>query len=217
MARRSRSRDYPRTARLNELLREIIAEALDRIDDDRLPLVTVTSVDVDADLKRAVVYIASLDEDADDETLEALGEARVRLQGAVAREARIKRTPELVFRIDDVLRIVTHAGCQTNALVGHFGQVREAACGHCTFCETQVAQVLPERAPVPAIATVVDAASFAALRDAHPRALGASRQAARFLCGLSSPALTRDKLSRHPLFGSLDQHPFAEVLAWCER
>ena len=102
--RRSRSRDYPRTARLNELLREIIAEALDRIDDDRLPLVTVTSVDVDADLKRAVVYIASLDEDADDETLEALGEARVRLQGAVAREARIKRTPELVFRIDDVLR-----------------------------------------------------------------------------------------------------------------
>ena len=91
MARRSRSRDYPRTARLNEPLREIIAEALERIDDDRLPLVTVTSVDVDADLKRAIVYIASLDEDADDETLEALGEARIRLQGAVAREARRRR------------------------------------------------------------------------------------------------------------------------------
>jgi ribosome-binding factor A len=104
MARRSRSRDYPRTARLNELFREIIAEALERIDDDRLPLVTVTSVDVDADLKRAIVYIASLDETADEQTLEALGEARIRLQGAVAREARVKRTPELVFRIDDVLR-----------------------------------------------------------------------------------------------------------------
>jgi ATP-dependent DNA helicase RecQ len=128
-----------------------------------------------------------------------------------------KREASEIGRIDDVLRIVTHAGCQTNALVGHFGQVREAPCGHCTFCETQVAQVLPERAPVPAIATLVDAASFAALRDAHPRALGASRQAARFLCGLSSPALTRDKLSRHPLFGTLGEHPFAEVLAWCER
>ncbi len=106
MARRprSRSRDYPRTARLNELLREIIAEALERIDDDRLQLVTVISVDVDSDLHRAVVYVAGLDEDGDDELLEALAEVRVRVQGAVARQARLKRVPEVVFRIDEVLR-----------------------------------------------------------------------------------------------------------------
>ena len=107
MARRrthQRHRDYPRTARLNELLREIIAEALDRLDDDRLQLVTVTAVDVDADLKRATVYVAAIDPDADEEVLEALAEERHRLQGAVAREARIKRTPELVFQVDDVLR-----------------------------------------------------------------------------------------------------------------
>lgn len=102
--RRSRSRDYPRTARLNELFREIIAEALERIDDDRLELVTVTGVEVDADLKRAIVYVAAIREGEDDETLEALAEVRHRVQGAVAREARVKRTPELVFRIDDVLR-----------------------------------------------------------------------------------------------------------------
>lgn len=107
MARRrthQRHRDYPRTARLNELFREILAEALDRIDDDRLQLVTITAVDVDADLKRAAVYVAAIDPDADDEVLEALGEVRHRLQGAIAREARIKRTPELVFHVDDVLR-----------------------------------------------------------------------------------------------------------------
>lgn len=107
MARRrthQRHRDYPRTARLNELFREIIAESLDRIDDDRLQLVTVTAVDVDADLKRAAVYVAAIDPDADDEVLEALGEVRHRIQGAIAREARIKRTPELVFHVDDVLR-----------------------------------------------------------------------------------------------------------------
>lgn len=107
MARRrthQRHRDFPRTARLNELLREIIAEALERIDDDRLQLVTVTAVDVDAALEKAIVYVAAIDPDADDETLEALAEVRTRVQGAVAREARIKRTPELVFRIDDVLR-----------------------------------------------------------------------------------------------------------------
>lgn len=106
MARRprSRSRDYPRTARLNELLREIIAEALERIDDDRLQLVTVISVDVDSDLHRALVYVSTLDPDTDDEVLEALGEVRTRVQGAVARQARLKRVPEVVFRIDEVLR-----------------------------------------------------------------------------------------------------------------
>lgn len=106
MARRprSRSRDYPRTARLNELLREIIAEALERIDDDRLQLVTVISVDVDSDLHRALVYVSTLDPDTDEEVLEALGEVRTRVQGAVARQARLKRVPEVVFRIDEVLR-----------------------------------------------------------------------------------------------------------------
>lgn len=107
MARRrthQRHRDYPRTARLNELLREIIAEALERIDDDRLQLVTVTAVDVDAALEKATVYVAAIDPDGDDEMLEALGEVRTRVQGSVAREARIKRTPELVFKVDDVLR-----------------------------------------------------------------------------------------------------------------
>ena len=35
---------YPRMARVNELLREILAEALERIDDERLLGVTVTAV-----------------------------------------------------------------------------------------------------------------------------------------------------------------------------
>ena len=38
---------YPRTARLNESLREVIAEELIRIDDERLSLVSITAIDVD--------------------------------------------------------------------------------------------------------------------------------------------------------------------------
>ncbi len=106
MARRprSRSRDYPRTARLNELLREIIAEALERIDDDRLQLVTVISVDVDSDLHRALVYVSTLDPSTDDDVLEALGELRIRVQGAVARPARLTRAPAGLFRFHGVPR-----------------------------------------------------------------------------------------------------------------
>lgn len=105
MKRRTTARDYPRTARLNTLVREIISEELEKIDDERLELVTITSVVVDGDLGRAVAYYDhSRGEDAEDEIIEAFTHLRVRLQGAVGRQAKVKRTPELRFEPDDVLR-----------------------------------------------------------------------------------------------------------------
>ena len=109
MTKRTRShntaRDYPRTARLNRLFQQILADQLELIDDDRLQMVTVMSVDCEADLRHATVYYDTLGGAEDDDTvLEALGEVRHRLQGAIGREARVKRTPELVFKPDDVAR-----------------------------------------------------------------------------------------------------------------
>ena len=111
MAKRSRTRsrttalDYPRTARLNQLFQEILAEELEKVDDDRLDMVTIMSVDCESDLRRATVYYDTLaGEDDDEQVLEALGEHRHRLQGAIGRQARVKRTPELVFAPDDVVR-----------------------------------------------------------------------------------------------------------------
>lgn len=102
---RYRNARYPRTARLNELLREIIAEELERIGDERIELVAVTQVMVDADLNTATVYFDSLaGAEGDDEVLAALGEHRVRLQSAIGRQARMKKTPKVVFRPDDVER-----------------------------------------------------------------------------------------------------------------
>jgi ribosome-binding factor A len=105
MKRRRSSRDYPRTARLNTLVREILGEELDRIDDERLELVTLTAVSVDADLKHAVVYYDhSMGEEADGAVATALAELRPRLQAAVGRQATIRRTPELRFEADVVIR-----------------------------------------------------------------------------------------------------------------
>jgi ribosome-binding factor A len=87
------------------LLQEIVADALEAMDDERLELVTVTAVVVEPDLRHAVVYYDSLQGEAgDDEVLEALQEHRVRLQSAIGREARVKRTPELAFRPDLAVR-----------------------------------------------------------------------------------------------------------------
>lgn len=98
-------RGFPRTARVNELLREIIADALEAIDDDRLELLTITGVEVDRDLRRAVVYYDSLrGEEGDPVVLEALGAHRVRLQASINRQAHLRRTPELSFRPDPAVR-----------------------------------------------------------------------------------------------------------------
>ncbi len=90
----------------------MLAEELERLADadDRLELVTVTGVEVDVDLRHATVLFSSLP----DEAAHALELARVRLQAALARQIRLKRTPQLAFaadpavaaggRVEDILR-----------------------------------------------------------------------------------------------------------------
>ncbi|MET0145762.1 MAG: 30S ribosome-binding factor RbfA [Ilumatobacteraceae bacterium] len=96
---------YPRSARLNETLREVIAEELVRIDDERLALVTITNIDVDNELNRANVFFDSLDgEDGDATILEVLEEHRRRIQSSINRQMRAKKTPILVFKPDEVIR-----------------------------------------------------------------------------------------------------------------
>jgi ribosome-binding factor A len=100
---------YPRTARLNESLREVIADELTRIDDERLDLVTITAIDVDPEMNRAIVFFDSLaGEEGDGDILEVLAEHRVRIQAAVGKQVRAKKTPVLSFRPDDVIRSAEH-------------------------------------------------------------------------------------------------------------
>jgi ATP-dependent DNA helicase RecQ len=119
-------------------------------------------------------------------------------------------------RLERVLALVTHDGCQVCSLVGYFGETRTEPCGHCSHCLTGGAQQLPEPEPKPRIEASVNADAIAALRRDHPAALGTPRQQARFLAGITSPATTRAKLTKDPLFGSLADRRFSDVLAWCE-
>jgi ATP-dependent DNA helicase RecQ len=119
-------------------------------------------------------------------------------------------------RIQRVLDLVAQDGCQVNALVAYFGEQRMQPCGHCTFCLTGVPQRLPPRDPEPALDAQLDPARLRQLRAAHPDALATPRQLARFLCGISSPAAARAKLTREPLFAAAAERRFAAVLRWCD-
>ena len=104
----SRKHSYPRAARISETVREVVAEELVRIDDDRLAFVTVTSIDVDSEMNRGIVYFDSLQgEEGDKQILEALNENRKRLQSAIATQIHARRTPILEFRPDDGIRAAT--------------------------------------------------------------------------------------------------------------
>ena len=91
--------------RVNELVREVVAEQLELLlqGDERLGLLTVTHVEVEADLRRAKVLLSSLTEEAE----AALLEHRARLQAALGREVRLRRTPQLTFSADPCIEAAT--------------------------------------------------------------------------------------------------------------
>jgi ribosome-binding factor A len=106
-------RRYPRTARVNELVREVLAEELERLSDPRLGFVTLTGVDVTGDLRQATVWYSVLDlpgyiKDADpsqvhEDTADALRAITGHLKSVLGRQVRLKYTPDLVFREDPAM------------------------------------------------------------------------------------------------------------------
>lgn len=88
-----------------ETLRAVIADELTRIDDERLDLVTITAIDVDAEMNRAVVYFDSMfGEEGDEGVQEALMEHRAHLQSVINSEMHARKTPILSFKPDEVIR-----------------------------------------------------------------------------------------------------------------
>src|SRR5262249_43483478 len=115
------ARRYPRTARVNEVMLEVLADELERMSDPRLELVTLTGVDVSRDLAHAKVYYSTLTATAVDDregitedAAAGLRAAGSHLRGVVGRQMRIRQVPRLEFvidsgivsgqRIEDILR-----------------------------------------------------------------------------------------------------------------
>jgi len=87
--------------RVNESLRELLSEAMLELKDPRIGFVTLTGVETSPDLRHARVFVSVLgSEDERDESLAGLSAAHGVLQARIARELRMKRTPQLAFEYD---------------------------------------------------------------------------------------------------------------------
>jgi ribosome-binding factor A len=90
-----------RMRRVNEAIRETLAEAVGDLKDPRIGFVTVTGVETSPDLRHAKVFVSVLgNERKRKSTLEGLESAHGVLQAHLATELRMKRTPQLAFEYD---------------------------------------------------------------------------------------------------------------------
>ncbi|TAQ91468.1 hypothetical protein B7494_g163 [Chlorociboria aeruginascens] len=121
----------------------------------------------------------------------------------------LEREQQALDRAEAVLRLITNSDCYSKALAQHFGddlQDGKKECGHCTWCLTHQAVIRQDPPPVK-----FDRAAFQAIMEAIP-----DRDDPRFLArvafGISSPRATAMKLSKSPIFASMEDHEFSTLL-----
>ena len=115
-----------RMRRVDEAIRQVIGDAVaGELKDPRVGFVTVTDVRTSADLRHARVYVSVLgaaggasDQEERDGSLEGLRSANGFLQGRLAAELRLKRTPTLEFLYDDT----TDRALRVDELIDEIGR-----------------------------------------------------------------------------------------------
>jgi ATP-dependent DNA helicase RecQ len=150
-----------------------------------------------------------------------VGDAAQRDPAAVAKrlaELFAQREERDCQRLAQVAKFASESGCITRRLLAYFGEsLGEEKCGHCDYCRTgepSEAVALPASA-VPSF-TAEDSDQIRELIfEEHP-ALSTPRQVARFLCGLTSPATVKAKLTKRSEFGRFPTTPFRDVLTQVE-
>ena len=110
-----------RMRKVNELLREVVAEEVTELKDPGLGFITITGVDTSPDLRNATVFYTVLGTDEEKAaTAEALTRAAPRLQASIGGQVRLKYTPRLRFAVDPSI----DEGLRIDAILHHLEEER---------------------------------------------------------------------------------------------
>ena len=92
---------FKRSQRVSHLIRKEVSDIIfNRVKDPRLGFLTVTGVEVTDDLKTAHIYVSTLKDEEEDETLEALSSAKKFIRSELSKRLRMRAVPAIVFRND---------------------------------------------------------------------------------------------------------------------
>ena len=133
-------------------------------------------------------------------------------------EAFQQREANEIERIETVVDFCESSECLTRQLLAYFGEALADDCGTCGNCVDRGRDTDDQELPTDLIDDI-SAEQVATIReviDEKHIPLRQPRQLTRFLCGLSSPAATRARLSRNDHYGALECVPFQTVLAQVE-
>ena len=113
-----------RMRRVNESVRQVLSESLGDLKDPRIGFVTITGVETSPDLRHAKVFVSVLGSAKKrDATLSGLTSSHGVLQAALAKELRMKRTPQLTFEYDPTVE----RGVRLSALIDELNPEDNAA------------------------------------------------------------------------------------------
>lgn len=115
-----------------------------------------------------------------------------------------------LHRTEQIREFVTGQGCIVRYVLDYFGEQLEDDCGQCSRCLATE----PAQHGQPSLITLThrDEEIIAQLCAEKHEALQQSRQLGRFLCGISSPATTKAKLTKDHRFGCLTHISFSQVM-----
>lgn len=137
---------------------------------------------------------------------ELASEIHAKLEGLEQRE---------IGRIDQLFQLAVGGECQSGRLAKYFGQIVDSRCGVCCACTGDTQGELPSfqfaRIGTSAISGLKQLMREMGDLFEEPRVR------AKFLCGLSTPSLSRNRMTRHPLFGCCSSVPFGDVLSAVSR
>ncbi len=122
-----------------------------------------------------------------------------------------------IGRIHLVLRFLQSSPCLSFNLAKYFGeQMPEGSCGKCSVCLDGRPAVLERTKRLSTLSGPDKLDLLAGAAEFLDQEASLSNLA-RFLCGINSPILTKLKASKMPIFGQLQDYPFAEVRNWIEK
>jgi len=117
-------------------------------------------------------------------------------------------------RLNSMIELAESVDCIEQRVLSYFGE-KSSPCGKCSACRGEGGVLLEEGEGLK-----IQHEQLEVIRRIHDEghsALKAPRQMAKFLCGMTSPATTRARLTtKHDDFGVYEDYLFSDVLVNCE-
>ncbi len=116
-----------------------------------------------------------------------------------------------IARLNEVVNLINSPHCKVKVLLNYFGENFERNCGHCDHClnlqNPPFIRNMPSMNDQQSLKNLIT--SVERLFEEKPT----SRQITRVLCGITSPAISKQRLRGNPLFGQTIHLPFGQLLS----